>query len=240
AGNATPTGPCQPASRTSVATSALTTSGVDSAGVPTFRRSVSSRPAPASTTAHLMPLPPMSIPNTRLPVATGTDRPPRPRAILAAPYPAVTPRCDRMGTMAEELLAIAVDLARRAGALVAEGRARAGLDRARLDVQSKSTPTDVVTAMDRASERFLVGELQRLRPGDAILGEEGGPQAGSTGVRWVVDPIDGTVNYLYGLPQYAVSVAAEVAGRGGAGAGRNPGRGEAVVGPGRRGGVAGP
>ncbi len=131
--------------------------------------------------------------------------------------------------MAEELLAIAVDLARRAGALVAEGRARAGLDRAGLDVQSKSTPTDVVTAMDRASERFLIGELRRLRPGDAILGEEGGPQAGSTGVRWLVDPIDGTVNYLYGLPQYAVSVAAEAAGAVVAGAVHNPVSGETFL-----------
>jgi myo-inositol-1(or 4)-monophosphatase len=131
--------------------------------------------------------------------------------------------------MVEELLAIAVDLARRAGALVAEGRARVGLDRARLDVQSKSTPTDVVTAMDRASERFLVGELRRLRPGDAILGEEGGPQAGSTGVRWLVDPIDGTVNYLYGLPQYAVSVAAEAGGAVVAGAVHNPASGETFL-----------
>ena len=131
--------------------------------------------------------------------------------------------------MAEQLLAIAVDLARRAGALVAEGRARAGLDRARLNVQSKSTPTDVVTAMDRASEQFLIGELRRLRPGDAILGEEGGPQAGSTGVRWLVDPIDGTVNYLYGLPQYAVSVAAEAGGAVVAGAVHNPVSGETFL-----------
>src|SRR6266508_1069537 len=107
----------------------------------------------------------------------------------------------------EDLLTIAVDLAQRAGALVAEGRDRAGLG-----VESKSTPTDVVTAMDRASERFLAGELRRLRPGDAVLGEEGADRAGSTGVRWLVDPIDGTVNYLYGLPQYAVSVAAEADG----------------------------
>jgi myo-inositol-1(or 4)-monophosphatase len=128
--------------------------------------------------------------------------------------------------MSEELLAIAVDLARRAGALVVEGRERAGPDRTGLAAEAKSTPTDVVTAMDRASERFLTGELRRLRPGDAVLGEEGADRAGSTGVRWLVDPIDGTVNYLYGLPQYAVSVAAEVDGVVLAGAVHNPVSGE--------------
>jgi myo-inositol-1(or 4)-monophosphatase len=128
--------------------------------------------------------------------------------------------------MREELVEIAADLARRAGVLVAEGRERAGLDRSALEVESKSTPTDVVTAMDLASERFLTGELRRLRPGDALLGEEGGGSAGSTGVRWLVDPIDGTVNYLYGLPQYAVSVAAEVDGVVVAGAVHNPVSGE--------------
>src|SRR5262249_43312215 len=72
----------------------------------------------------------------------------------------------------------------------------------------------------------LTGELRRLRPGDAILGEEGGPRAGYTRVRWLVDPIDGTVNYLYGLPQYAVSVAAEADGVVVAGAVHNPVSGE--------------
>src|SRR5262249_61370570 len=72
----------------------------------------------------------------------------------------------------------------------------------------------------------LTGELRRLRPGDAILGEEGGPRAGDSGVRWLVDPIDGTVNYLYGLPQYAVSVAAEAGGAVVAGAVHNPVSGE--------------
>jgi myo-inositol-1(or 4)-monophosphatase len=128
--------------------------------------------------------------------------------------------------MAEELLAIAVDLARRAGDLVVTGRDRAGPGSAGLAVESKSSPTDVVTAMDRASERFLTGELRRLRPGDAVLGEEGADRAGSTGVRWLVDPIDGTVNYLYDLPQYAVSVAAEVDGTVVAGAVHNPATGE--------------
>jgi myo-inositol-1(or 4)-monophosphatase len=128
--------------------------------------------------------------------------------------------------MAEDLVAIAVELARRAGELVVRGRERAGADRSTLGVEAKSTPTDVVTAMDRASERFLTEQLRRLRPGDAVLGEEGGQHDGTTGVRWLVDPIDGTVNYLYGLPQYAVSVAAEVDGTVLAGAVHNPATGE--------------
>lgn len=104
-----------------------------------------------------------------------------------------------------ELGGIAERLARGAGALTV--RLRAGT-RA-LVVDAKSSPTDVVTEVDRASEEWLVGELARLRPDDAVLGEEGADRAGGSGVRWVVDPIDGTVNFLYGLRPYAVSVAAE-------------------------------
>ncbi|GHH64757.1 inositol monophosphatase [Streptosporangium violaceochromogenes] len=76
---------------------------------------------------------------------------------------------------------------------------------------TKSSPTDVVTALDRASERLIRDRIRAARPDDAILGEEGG-QAGDGRVRWVVDPIDGTVNFLYGLPEWAVSVAVEVDG----------------------------
>lgn len=104
-----------------------------------------------------------------------------------------------------ELAGIAERLARGAGALTV--RLRAG-SRA-LAVDAKSSPTDVVTEVDRASEKWLVDELARLRPDDAVLGEEGADRAGGSGVRWVVDPIDGTVNFLYGLRPYAVSVAAE-------------------------------
>lgn len=128
--------------------------------------------------------------------------------------------------MAEDLLILAEDLAVRAGALVAAGREAAGADRLGLSVAAKSTPTDVVTEMDRAAERFLVGELHARRPRDAILGEEGGASSGTSGVRWLVDPIDGTVNYLYALPQYAVSVAAEVEGAVVAGVVHNPASGE--------------
>lgn len=78
-------------------------------------------------------------------------------------------------------------------------------------VATKSTPTDVVTASDHALETLIRDRLAHLRPGDPVVGEEqggGSAAAGPTGIRWVVDPIDGTVNFLYGMPWYAVSVAA--------------------------------
>ena len=68
----------------------------------------------------------------------------------------------------------------------------------------------IVTAMDTACERMVREQLLAARPDDGIVGEEGDDVAGSSGVTWVVDPIDGTVNYLYGIPQYAVCVAAVV------------------------------
>src|SRR5215813_9233980 len=104
-------------------------------------------------------------------------------------------------------------------------------------VSTKSSATDVVTAADQATERYVREELHRLRPGDAVLGEEAGLTAGVQGreagqtagagtVRWIVDPIDGTVNYLYGIPHYAVSLAAEVDGVVVAGVVRNAATGE--------------
>jgi myo-inositol-1(or 4)-monophosphatase len=119
------------------------------------------------------------------------------------------------------LLDLAVDTARAAAELVARGRATAAAD-----VDVKSSPTDVVTAVDKASEELIVGRLLGARPDDGVLGEEGAAQPGTSGVRWVVDPIDGTVNFLYGLPGYAVSIAAEVAGRVVAGAVLNVATGE--------------
>ena len=85
-------------------------------------------------------------------------------------------------------------------------------------VTTKSTPTDVVTASDHAVETLVRDRLAALRPGDTVLGEEHGGSAVGPGVHWVVDPIDGTVNFLYGLPWYAVSVAAVCDGRSLAGA----------------------
>jgi myo-inositol-1(or 4)-monophosphatase len=106
-----------------------------------------------------------------------------------------------------QLLALAVDVAREAAGLVARGRASAADH-----VDVKSSPVDVVTAVDRASEELVVARLLAARPDDGLLGEEGADRAGTSGVRWVVDPIDGTVNFLYDLPAYAVSIAAEVDG----------------------------
>jgi len=104
-----------------------------------------------------------------------------------------------------DLLALAEDVAREAGRLIVDGRP------ADLRVAAtKSSPTDVVTEMDRASEDLLRTRLAQARPDDGLHGEEGGLQAGTSGVTWLVDPIDGTVNYLYGIPVYAVSVAAVV------------------------------
>ncbi|MCU0265276.1 MAG: inositol monophosphatase [Actinomycetia bacterium] len=105
-----------------------------------------------------------------------------------------------------ELLSLAVAAATAAGRLLVDERPRD------LGVGTKSTPTDVVTVMDRRAERLLVERLQAARPDDGFLGEEGTQAVGGSGVRWVLDPIDGTVNYLYDLPGWAVSVAAEVDG----------------------------
>jgi myo-inositol-1(or 4)-monophosphatase len=119
------------------------------------------------------------------------------------------------------LLALAVDTAREAAVLVARGRATAAEH-----VAVKSSPVDVVTAVDQESERLVVSRLLAARPDDGVLGEEGAARTGSSGVRWVVDPIDGTVNFLYGLPAYAVSIAAEVDGAVRAGAVLNVATGE--------------
>jgi myo-inositol-1(or 4)-monophosphatase len=108
---------------------------------------------------------------------------------------------------AAQLLDLAVATAREAAGLVARGRSSAA---AAVDV--KSSPTDVVTAVDTATERLITGRLLDARPDDGLLGEEGAAREGTSGVRWVIDPIDGTVNFLYGLRGYAVSIAAEVDG----------------------------
>ena len=106
----------------------------------------------------------------------------------------------------DELLRRGLNAARAAGDLLADQRP------VTLAVDSKSTATDAVTEMDRASESLLVELLLAESPGDAVLGEEGGERAGSTGVRWILDPLDGTVNYLYRIPEWAVSIAAELDG----------------------------
>jgi len=114
-----------------------------------------------------------------------------------------------------ELLGLAVAAAQAAAAMLAAGRPAGPSGRPEV-AGTKSSPTDVVTEMDRAAEALIRQRLLAARPGDAILGEEGGEEGGRPGgpdrVRWVVDPLDGTVNYLYGLPDWSVSIAAEVDG----------------------------
>jgi myo-inositol-1(or 4)-monophosphatase len=107
----------------------------------------------------------------------------------------------------DELLDVAQRAAERAGALLVDG-----LDRVRALVETKSTSTDMVTEMDRAAESLIVDTIREIRRHDAIVGEEGTAETGSTGVEWIVDPLDGTTNYLYGHPGFAVSIAAAVDG----------------------------
>jgi myo-inositol-1(or 4)-monophosphatase len=138
------------------------------------------------------------------------------------------------GPAADDLLAIAADAAAIAARLLA---ARGPGDRPEV-VQTKSSPTDVVTEMDRRAEALITERIRASRPGDVILGEEAGETSGTPGldttaggpgqaaVRWIVDPLDGTVNYLYGLPDWSVSIAAEVAGTVVAGVVAVPRRGE--------------
>jgi myo-inositol-1(or 4)-monophosphatase len=103
----------------------------------------------------------------------------------------------------EQLLELAVVLAREAGRLLLE-RFDGGREHA---LASKSTPTDLVSEADLASERLIRERLARERPADGILGEEGGGTEGSSGLTWIVDPLDGTVNFLFAIPQWCVSVA---------------------------------
>lgn len=81
-----------------------------------------------------------------------------------------------------------------------------------LHVDTKSSPSDSVTQMDRNAEQMILDVVLGARPNDALLGEEGGERPGTSGVRWIVDPLDGTVNYLFRLPMWGVSIAAEVGG----------------------------
>ena len=122
--------------------------------------------------------------------------------------------------LAREVASGAGELLRRSLPAVAGGRLLAE------GATAKSSPTDLVTEIDRASEALIVGALLRARPNDAIVGEEGSSREGSTGVTRVIDPLDGTINYLYGIPVFAVSIAARAAGRSVAGVVHNPLTGE--------------
>jgi myo-inositol-1(or 4)-monophosphatase len=104
---------------------------------------------------------------------------------------------------ADALLAIAVEAATIAGALLLE-RVSRGAERS---IASKSTPTDLVSEADLASEHAIRELLAARRPTDGFVGEEGDHAEGTSGLSWVVDPLDGTVNFLFGIPQWCVSVA---------------------------------
>lgn len=103
----------------------------------------------------------------------------------------------------EALRALACEAARAAGAVLLERYGDRG------PVERKSTATDLVTEADRASEALLCERILRARPGDGLLGEEGAARTGDSGLCWVLDPLDGTVNYVYGFPAWCVSVACE-------------------------------
>ncbi|MFN2614965.1 MAG: inositol monophosphatase family protein [Actinomycetota bacterium] len=120
-----------------------------------------------------------------------------------------------------ELLELAVDVARAAGALLLDrfGRAHEG-------VGTKSSATDMVSDADRAAEAFILGAIGCARPDDGFLAEEGGATRTRSGVTWVIDPLDGTTNFLYGIPQWCVSIAATEAGGTVAGAVFDPVRDE--------------
>jgi myo-inositol-1(or 4)-monophosphatase len=115
-------------------------------------------------------------------------------------------------------------------ALVAAASAAAILQdrfgQVRADVRTKSSATDMVSEVDREAEARITGILTERRPGDGLLGEEGAFQAGTTGVRWLVDPLDGTTNYLFGVPSYSVSIGAELDGIGVVGVVVDPSRAE--------------
>lgn len=102
----------------------------------------------------------------------------------------------------DDLLTLARDIALKAGELAARRR-REGVSVA----ASKSSSVDIVTEADRETEALIRGLIADARPDDGFFGEESAAEGGSSGLTWIVDPIDGTVNFLYGLPHYAVSIA---------------------------------
>ncbi|MCP3913892.1 MAG: inositol monophosphatase [Actinomycetia bacterium] len=112
-----------------------------------------------------------------------------------------------MSNDTEVLLELALRLGRRGAQVAGEALADGGGE-----ATTKSSATDLVTVTDEKIESLIVHGLRDERPDDAILGEEGTSDDGTSGVRWVIDPIDGTTNFVYGLPGFAISIAAEVDG----------------------------
>lgn len=117
----------------------------------------------------------------------------------------------------DDLRALATELALSAGTILRNGSAAADHG-----ITTKSTATDVVTATDKASERHIMEMIAARRPDDGLLGEEGTSEKGTSGIEWVVDPLDGTVNFLYGIPSFAVSIGVMVDGSPAVGAVYNP------------------
>jgi len=111
-------------------------------------------------------------------------------------------------TVSSPLLVLARQVAAEAAASIASSRpaGRVGVS------ATKSSATDAVTEIDTATERLIRDRILAVRPDDGFIGEEGGTQGGASGVTWVIDPIDGTVNFIYGIPAYAVSIGVQVEG----------------------------
>src|SRR3954465_13533951 len=108
-------------------------------------------------------------------------------------------------TVPRDVLDVAIEAARSAGAELLDRYGRAPLG-----ASAKSGPTELVSEADRAPQAAIAGVLSRRRPADAVLAEEGGAtREGTTGLRWVVDPLDGTFNFLSGIPLWCVSIACE-------------------------------
>lgn len=107
---------------------------------------------------------------------------------------------------AQELLALARATASAAADLVVAGRAAVIAKKA--SVSTKTSATDPVTEMDKAAEKLIVEIIKSSRPNDGFIGEEGSATSGDSGITWAIDPIDGTVNYMYGLPVWTISIAA--------------------------------
>ena len=102
----------------------------------------------------------------------------------------------------EELLVLAEGIAQKAGELLSNRPDT-------FDINQKSSARDFATHMDHASEKLIVSEILAARPGDGIIGEEGAARESTSGITWVIDPIDGTVNYFYNLPGWNISIAAK-------------------------------
>ncbi|CAB4925367.1 unannotated protein [freshwater metagenome] len=101
-----------------------------------------------------------------------------------------------------ELLDLALRVGKKAAALLS---ARPDV----LEISTKSSDVDIVTQMDKAAEELIVSSILAERPGDGMIGEEGADRTSTSGITWVIDPLDGTVNYFYGLPGWNVSIAAK-------------------------------